>query len=940
MLKFQSKYILILFLLLTQIGNAQFYFFGRNKVQYEKFDWKVLKTEHFNIYYYGEFEGLAEIGANYAEEAFDELKVKFNHIVVTRIPLIFYNTHIHFQQTNTISGFIPEGVGGFFEFLKGRVVIPYLSSLDQFRHVIRHELVHVFMTSKVINDFKDHRVIADRYPPLWFVEGLAEYWSTDWDTQAEMVMRDAVLNDIFVPLSEISRIYGSFLMYKEGQSFLEFAEVEYGEDKVLQILENMWRFSSFKDIIEFTLEEDLKTIDGKWLYWLRQKYFPLYKDKFPHHIKAKKITDFGFNFNPNVYVNDDNEKEIYFVSNRTGYSSVYKLKYDHNAREIKDPEIIIEGETQSEFEAFHLFQSSINVSKQGMMAFVTKSEGTDVLHLYSIVGEEMIKTFEWNNLITIRGPKFSDDGKKIVFNATDQKGFSDIFILDLDSENITRLTNDIYADKDPVFNKDATAVIFCSDRSEAPFKEKYNLFNLDIGESKLEYLTYVDADISTPHFNPDYTELYFNSDYDGTNNIWKLTEGENGSMGMEQKTFFATSVFDFAFVSEDTLVTSAFENFSFQFYSLPLNEAPDSLKKYVAFDFDLIDKKWVPESIVLDSEQDRLVYENEYTLDYAVSQLSTDPVYGTRGGALFTLSDLLGDDRFLFLVYNTAEVQSEILKNFNVAITRVNYSERTNFGYGIFHFAGRRYDLRESDQFFYERSFGGFFSLHYPFSSFQRLEASVTLANSDKEDADVAFFNRKALLLTNSISFVHDNSLWGPTGPIDGSRFRFLLGYTSDIKYSNVNYLSMIFDYRKYLRLGYRTALAARASVYVNHGKEARRYFAGGSWDLRGWPRWSVRGEKLWISSIELRYPFIDQLAIRFPFFGIGFASIRGALFFDAGSAWDDEYEETIGSIGTGIRINFFNVITFRYDVGKKIENDFTNLQPKLFYQFFFGWDF
>ncbi|MCB0750967.1 MAG: hypothetical protein KDC52_05800, partial [Ignavibacteriae bacterium] len=154
MIRIHYKYIFLILVILTSNIYSQLYFFGRNKVHYEDFEWKVIKTEHFDIYYYDDFEEMAEIGANYAEEAFDELKVKFNHIILQKIPLIFYNTHTHFQQTNTLPGFIPEGVGGFFEFLKGRVVIPYLSSLDQFRHVIRHELVHVFMTSKVINLIK------------------------------------------------------------------------------------------------------------------------------------------------------------------------------------------------------------------------------------------------------------------------------------------------------------------------------------------------------------------------------------------------------------------------------------------------------------------------------------------------------------------------------------------------------------------------------------------------------------------------------------------------------------------------------------------------------------------------------------------------------------------------------------------------------------------
>jgi outer membrane protein assembly factor BamA len=200
--------------------------------------------------------------------------------------------------------------------------------------------------------------------------------------------------------------------------------------------------------------------------------------------------------------------------------------------------------------------------------------------------------------------------------------------------------------------------------------------------------------------------------------------------------------------------------------------------------------------------------------------------------------------------------------------------------------------------------------------------------------------SRKALLVTNTISFVHDNSIWGPTGPLDGSRFRLMLGYTSDVKYSNVNYYSMIGDYRHYLRLGLRTSLAARASLFYNHGKEARRYFAGGSWDLRGYKRFSIRGEKMWLSSIELRYPLIDRFIINFPFFGLGFFNIRGALFADAGSAWDTKYISTMGSLGVGIRMNFLNAIIFRYDIGKRIEDNFSSMQNGLFYQFFFGWDF
>lgn len=918
---------------------SQFYFFGRNKVQYEVFEWKILKTEHFNVYYYDEMKEIAEIGAKFAEDAYEDLKVKFNHTIGKKIPLIFYSSPIHFQQTNVAPGFIPEGVGGFFEFLKGRVVIPYNGSTSQFQHVIKHELVHVFMMTKVYRINRDHRSINERYPPLWFVEGLAEYWSTEWDTQAEMIMRDAVINDNFVGLQEMFKISGSFLMYKEGQRLMMFISREYGEYKLLKLLENIWRFGNFEDVLEYTLDKEIEKIDKKWKYALKKDYYPLMKEKYPHYIRGNKITEFGFNFSPRVFKEDD-KNWVYFIGNRSGYSSFYKLDLSQD-KEAREPEIIIEGEQEQVYESFHLLQPSLDVSQKAeLAAFVTKSGPADAIHVYSISKEKIVNRYQYEELISIKAPSFSKNGTKLVFNAAGEKGYSDLFVLDLETGKLTRLTNDYYDDKDPVFNEDANRVIFASDRTEGKYEKKYNLFSYDMDSHKISYLTYADADFSMPKFSPDYSELYFNSDYDGNFNIWKLERDNKGnSEGMLQQTEYVTSVFDFTFLNDEKIITSAFEDFSFQFYELNLNQTLDSSQKFVNFDFEVPKSRWAAKYISKEATKERLEYDQKYTLDYAVSQVATDPIYGTRGGALLTLSDMLGNDRYYFLIYNTAEVQSEILENLNVAISRINTKNRTNYGYGVFHYAGRRYDIRESEEYFYERSFGGYLSMVYPFSQFQRIEADVTVANSDK-DFIGSVGVRKSLLVSNKISFVHDNSLWGPTGPLDGSRFRALLGFTNDVKYSNVNYYSLILDYRKYLRLGMRSSLAFRGALFYNHGKEARRYFAGGSWDLRGWERWSIRGEKMWLSSLELRYPLIDAIKLKLPIFDITLPAVRGAMFIDAGSAWDEEYRSTLGSIGTGIRVNLFNVIVLRYDIGKRIINDFENFQESLFYQFFFGWDF
>lgn len=906
-------------------------------MQWDKFDWKVIETDHFNIYYYDEMQDIASIGSAFAEQVYEELKIKLNHVVTYKIPLIFYNTSLHFQQTNTTAGFIPDGVGGFFEFLKGRVVIPNTGSLNDFRHVIRHELVHVFVTTKILRIQKDHKKNASSFPPLWFTEGVAEFLSTKVDAQAEMVMRDAVINNHFFNLDNIDRIYGTFLMYKEGQNFLEFIKDRFGEEKIIQFVENFWMYSDFEDVISYTIGKPIEEIDRDWLIYLKKKYFPLLQSNSPAEYNSIKLTDWGFNFTPKSCKIDTTEC-IYFVANRDGYSSIYRFTYDEEGNALQ-PEIVLRGEKTNEFEAFHPFYSSIDISENKVLAFVSKSGATDAIYLYDLIEEEVVKKIQFDFLVSLSSPKFSDDSNQLIFQAVDRKGFSDVFIYNFLTDENTRLTNDYYDDREPVFYSTGK-IIFSSDRTGGKFTGKYNLFSYDLENKFISPLTYLNANSSSPVLSGDKENLFFTSDIDGVRNIWRINLFEDySSKKIFRVTSFLTSAFYPSLVDSTKILFGGFENFSFNIYSLNIKDAEKDTAGIAASEESLSYQGWSPNRIITSASQNELKYEKEYTLDYAQSQIVTDPIYGTRGGAILTLSDLLGDDRYDFLIFNSAQAQSEFLKSFNIVMQKINLSHRTNYGYGIFHFSGRRYDVRDADLFYFERSFGGYFGMSYPLSKFQRIEATLTVANSDKEVIE-GVIERKALLVSNSLSFVIDNSLWGPSGPVDGIRTKILLGYTGDVKFSNVNYFSVIADYRHYFRLGFLSTFALRTSLYYNEGKEARRYLLGGSWDLRGYPLWSIRGEKIWLSSIELRYPLIDEINLRFPFVNLGLGGIRGALFFDAAGAWDNKYKETLGSVGVGFRINLFGLLVLRYDIGKRIEQNFTKFQPRLFYQFFFGWDF
>jgi len=929
----------ILFIILVTFfckqAKAQFVDFGRNKVQYNDFNWKVLYTEHFQIYYYEEEKELAEQGAFFAEESYKLLQQKFKHSLLDTVPLIFYSSPTHFKQTNTTPGLIPDGVGGFFEFIKGRVVIPYDGSLFNFRHVIRHELTHVFSTSKTANELRIHGKISDYPPPLWFTEGLAEFFSAEWDSQAEMVLRDAVLNGYMIGLNDWERVYGTYFMYKLGQRVLMYISENYGNEKVLELMENIWADDNFENVLQLTIGKDYAEFDKEFLYSLKKEYFPMLKNSESPSVVSKNIFSEGFAHKP-AYFKRGNEEEVYFIGNKIGYTSIYKT----NLNEPGNTELVVEGESSDQHEAFHYFRTGLDVSKSGQLAFVTQKGSSDALYIFNTLSGKYSADYTFKNITGIGAPAWSSDLRYIVFSGMEFSGKSDLYLFDTREEKIKRLTNDYYDDADPCFSPDGKYIVFTSDRSSPSDKNYYNLFSYDISSNKITQLTNSESVISTPDFSEE-GKLIFTSDLGGSRNIWCI-DSVFSSSEMKRITDFTTAAFDPKWCGNDKIVFSTYENGSITIKMIEsVSEKianSKSSEKTIAAEF-LSGRNLT--KITYTSANKNPVYKKRYSFDLATTALVTDPVFGSFAGGMLSLSDMLGNDRYNLLLYNNSNYESEFWKSFNIAVSRISLEKRLNYAYGIYHLSGVRYDLMESDYAYYERMYGGYVSFSYPISFFRRIETNTNLSSSQK---DIDFINnRRSLILSNSVSYVKDNSLWWYTGPIDGERLNVTLGYTTDLENSNENYFSFLFDYRKYFRIGKLTSVALRGQYFMNEGNFARRYFTGGSWSLRGWPWISIHGRKLWQTNAELRFPLFDEISIRTPIgLDLGFPHIRGALFFDAGNCWDtkDNYDFTRGSIGGGIRMNIFGIIVLRYDLGKRIEQNFTKLQGNLFHQVFFGWDF
>jgi hypothetical protein len=199
------------------INTADAQYFGRNRIQYNSFDFQVMKTEHFDIYFYPEKQNVVKEIAVMAERWYARLSKILNHELSTIQPLILYASHPDFQQTNVVRG-IGEGTGGMTEAFKRRIVMPLAGPLAQTDHVLGHELVHAFQYDMAGVRAPISSASSGMFKlPLWFVEGMAEYLSVGaYDPHTAMWMREAVIGDKFPTISKLDS--PRYFPYRYGQA--------------------------------------------------------------------------------------------------------------------------------------------------------------------------------------------------------------------------------------------------------------------------------------------------------------------------------------------------------------------------------------------------------------------------------------------------------------------------------------------------------------------------------------------------------------------------------------------------------------------------------------------------------------------------------------------------------------------------------------------------
>lgn len=926
---------------------AQFGGFGKNKVQYSDFDWKILGGEHIDLYYYPEEEEIAYLALKAAEDAYDRLSFRFNHHVFRRIPLIIYSAHQYFQQTNTIESFIPEGVGGFTEFMKGRVVLPFNGSFEDFRHVLWHEMVHVFQISKANQSYRIRPRGQKARMPLWWTEGLAEYFSTEWDTRGDMYVRDLVLNDRMPPLERMDILAGGGIIYKLGQSVHMMLGERYGDEHFVRMYENLAMFPDFASLFEYIYGISLEDFGKWWHHQLKKKYYPDVLDK--EEVEIAGLIDVAThswaNMHPAVYRSPKSGKQrVVFLSARTGYLDIYSVLLEADERNRKKH---IKGGRSAQYESFHPFQTRMDANDNGKLLFSSKFREKDALFIWDLEKNDKLKHFKFKGLVGISSPAWGPDENEIVFSGLSVSGFSDIYLFDLRSERLTKLTSDRYADDYPDISPDGRYVVFSSDRTVHGEEGYRNIFLYNRETRNLRYLTMGRWKDSQPRFNSDGSRVAFVSDRNGMPNIYLIDPEGTGA----QLTNFYNGMFGFDWAADDSgFCFTALNAGQLDIYYMAM---PDTVVDSLRMDKEtrVVQWDWADyREQVAKRIADKQPYKRDFTLDFAYAQVgyTPSPYYGntTYGQALLMFSDLMSDELILIAAGNSATSTADFWDSFNGMVTYYNRKGRVNYGYGAFRYAGRYVDFIR-DELYDEREHGVFGVFSYPFSTFYRIETGMSVMKSFREDFFLNF-KRDSWLVTNSVSLIKDTSIFLPYGPIDGERWHLGMALSTDISEGRTDNISLLMDIRKYFRLSTFSTYAVRVQGRYSGGTIPYRYIMGGSWTLRGYPRWSIIGSRSVLVNQELRFPIWHRLDVWLGIGRLPLPGVEGAIFFDVGNAWDkhESYPGLLGSTGFGLRMSLGGPLILRLDRARRINwlkkgpRGKPMLGRRYYSNFFFGFDY
>ena len=894
-------------------------YFGKNNIHYDKFNWQIYTTDHFEIFFYPELQQHIERVAGYAESAYQQISADLKHDLSTKVQLILFKTHSEFEQENVDPSAGQEGVGAFAEPTQHRMVMPIDSPPDQLYGLIVHELTHQFEFDIIPQG------LIRRNVPLWVNEGLSEYERGQWTPFDLMMVRDAAISDIVPKMTETDA-YGNagnarFVPYNLGHAVFEFIEAKFGKEGVRQFI-----FSLRKSVIgggEDAYEEALKMkkdeFDQAFERYLKERFKPFRdkerpadygRDLAPNKEKTKYAEAISIAASPSgdliamMTVNrKDGEIDVVLVSSKDG--SIVRDLTPGFDKDMGFDHIIQNGERPE--------MPWMTWSSRGdRLAYFVRTNKERSLIIQNVLTRKIEQRIAMKTVDEPESPAFSPDSKTIAFAAL-RNAVGDIYTVDLATEAITNLTNDNFSDAAPAYALDGKSIIY-----NARVSGNQKLFRLDLATKTKTQITFGTFDETDAKFIDDHTIVFSSTATDpnvplepdvarngNIYNIWTL-DTKNGEL--RQYTDAVGGNWSAVVLNEGQTSKIAFVSYYKGDYTLHTLERKEPLHTAASSDFGapgaIIDfQAPLQHTLVADNMRKKKTFEKMFLEGRPPVNVGVTSNGDVFGGTQVSFGDVLGDKQFNFTAASIAQYRTFALSYSNIG-QRFKYAiqgySQTLFYYGsgsAFYSPAYAPFISTSQAQSTQTVRGGSLIGIYPLDKFHRVEVSGGFMNIDQSFNDPSLqaystayqqsltggqlLTRSGSMVPLSAAFVRETTVFREYGPLAGSTARISYEYAPKVA-SMLSRRTIDADARHYLRIGSNGVFATRIRGYKSDGDFPGFMYFGGNGDLRGYDYLQFVGQNVVYANAELRFPIIE--ASLTPIGVIG--GIRGVFFAGVGGAW------------------------------------------------------
>ncbi|MDP1569931.1 MAG: hypothetical protein Q8L86_08000 [Vicinamibacterales bacterium] len=906
----------------AQTGFVPYY--GKNQIRYDRFDWQIYTTDHFEIYYYPEIEPHLERMAGYAESAYQHISSELKHDLASKVPLILFQTSSEFFQQNVIPGAAQEGVGAFAEPSRNRILMPMDEPPDLLYRLMVHELTHVFQFDIIPMSLLRSNM------PLWVMEGMADYLTGIWRPLDIMTVRDAAVADVVPQMSRLQG-YGSSgnprLIYNLGHAAYEFMEARWGKEGVRQYIFALRKSvigggdDAYQDAFQLSPEE----WDQQFDRYLKERFKP-FRDK-------ERPADYGRNLAPDA--ERSRFAQALSIEPSPSGDLLATMSVNRRDREIdiilvsaKDGEVVrnlTSGFSQNSGYEYIVTPGGrwnsvpwMSWSPSGdRLAYFVRTEKDRSLILRDVVTRRVEVRIPLN-LDAPESPDISPDGREVAFSAM-TNGVADIHIVDLATQTVRNLTRDAFSNYAPTWAPDGRSIVYM-----ARISGSEKLFRIDVASGEKTQLTFGTHDDAAAQFL-DANTLIFSStatnpevpldpDVARNGNIYNLWTLNLETKELRQFTDAVTgNVSPVVLRADAARPQIAFVSYYKGDYGLHVLDRPDPIETVASDDFGspgpVIDfQAPLTHTLVADNSKPKGRFEKMFLDGRPPVNLGVTSGGDVFGGTAISFTDVLGDQQFNLFAASVSQYRT-------LSVSYLNLERR--FQYALQGFSNTQFFYGQLENLFYDPLFSGVIDRDfavatrttrggtafgiYPLDRYRRVELYGGLVQYNERFADPGLeqysldyqqqqFGRQLFnngtVVPLGVTFIQETTIFREFGPLAGNTMRLAYEYAPKIGDNTLSRQTADLDARYYLRLGGSGLLAFRGRGFKSWGEHPDYSFFGGNSEMRGYDYLSFVGQDAGFANVELRFPLIEAMLTPLGVLG----GVRGGLFFNVGGAsWENQ---------------------------------------------------